>query len=71
MDDYRVIADELAADIAAGRLRPGDRLLPRGAREPKPDPNHLQHKPGHRVQIRARGLVGEGSAAAAGAHPGA
>ncbi|UKY53610.1 PLP-dependent aminotransferase family protein [Streptomyces inhibens] len=28
MDDYRVIADELAADIAAGRLRPGDRLLP-------------------------------------------
>lgn len=26
MDDYRVLADELAADIAAGRLRPGDRL---------------------------------------------
>ncbi|MFE1767002.1 PLP-dependent aminotransferase family protein [Streptomyces angustmyceticus] len=28
MDDYRAIADELAADIAAGRLHPGDRLLP-------------------------------------------
>ncbi|MFI6768930.1 PLP-dependent aminotransferase family protein [Streptomyces sp. NPDC050355] len=28
MDDYRVIADELAAEIAAGRLRPGDRLPP-------------------------------------------
>jgi DNA-binding transcriptional MocR family regulator len=33
--DYRLIADELAADIAAGRLRPGDRLPPqrRFARE--------------------------------------
>ncbi|GFE21104.1 PLP-dependent aminotransferase family protein [Streptomyces nigrescens] len=28
MDDYRVIAEELAAEIAAGRLRPGDRLPP-------------------------------------------
>lgn len=28
MDDYRVLADELAADIAAGRLRPGERLVP-------------------------------------------
>ncbi|MEU9115093.1 PLP-dependent aminotransferase family protein [Streptomyces sp. NPDC048483] len=28
MDDYRAIADELAADIASGRLRPGDRLPP-------------------------------------------
>ncbi|MEV0072495.1 PLP-dependent aminotransferase family protein [Amycolatopsis sp. NPDC050768] len=28
MDDYRVVADELAADIEAGRLRPGDRLPP-------------------------------------------
>ncbi|WP_030810054.1 PLP-dependent aminotransferase family protein [Streptomyces sp. NRRL S-337] len=28
MDDYRVLADGLAADIAAGRLRPGDRLPP-------------------------------------------
>ncbi|KIZ15470.1 PLP-dependent aminotransferase family protein [Streptomyces natalensis] len=28
MDDYRVIADELAAEIASGQLRPGDRLLP-------------------------------------------
>ncbi len=26
--DYRVIADRLAADIAAGRLKPGDRLPP-------------------------------------------
>jgi DNA-binding transcriptional MocR family regulator len=26
VDDYRVIADKLAADVAAGRLRPGDRL---------------------------------------------
>ncbi|APU14745.1 MULTISPECIES: PLP-dependent aminotransferase family protein [Actinoalloteichus] len=26
MDDYRAIADQLAADIASGRLRPGDRL---------------------------------------------
>ncbi|MET8677464.1 PLP-dependent aminotransferase family protein [Streptomyces sp. NPDC004647] len=26
MDDYRLIADAVAADIAAGRLRPGDRL---------------------------------------------
>ncbi|GAA2082743.1 PLP-dependent aminotransferase family protein [Actinomadura alba] len=35
MDDYRLIADALAADIAAGRLRPGDRLPPqrRFARE--------------------------------------
>ncbi|MCP3800236.1 PLP-dependent aminotransferase family protein [Allokutzneria sp. A3M-2-11 16] len=28
MDDYRVIADAIAADIAAGRLRPGERLIP-------------------------------------------
>ncbi|MEU7790992.1 PLP-dependent aminotransferase family protein [Amycolatopsis sp. NPDC049159] len=28
MDDYRVVADTLAADIEAGRLRPGDRLPP-------------------------------------------
>lgn len=28
MDDYRLLADVLAADIAAGRLRPGDRLAP-------------------------------------------
>lgn len=28
MDDYRVIADEIAADIAAGRLRAGERLPP-------------------------------------------
>jgi DNA-binding transcriptional MocR family regulator len=28
MDDYRVLADKLAADVAAGRLRPGDRLPP-------------------------------------------
>ncbi|HEX5540759.1 MAG TPA: PLP-dependent aminotransferase family protein [Micromonospora sp.] len=28
MDDYRLLADALAADITAGRLRPGDRLLP-------------------------------------------
>ncbi|MEU8198825.1 PLP-dependent aminotransferase family protein [Microbispora amethystogenes] len=28
MDDYRKLADEVAADIAAGRLRPGDRLPP-------------------------------------------
>lgn len=28
MDDYRAIADDLAAEIAAGRLRPGDRLPP-------------------------------------------
>jgi DNA-binding transcriptional MocR family regulator len=28
MDDYRLIADALAADIAAGRLRPGDQLPP-------------------------------------------
>ncbi|MET0235515.1 MAG: PLP-dependent aminotransferase family protein [Kibdelosporangium sp.] len=28
MDDYRLIADKLAADIAAGRLQPGDRLPP-------------------------------------------
>ncbi|MFG3118980.1 PLP-dependent aminotransferase family protein [Streptomyces sp. NPDC048197] len=28
MDDYRVLADGLAADIAAGRLRPGERLPP-------------------------------------------
>ncbi|RZQ65837.1 PLP-dependent aminotransferase family protein [Amycolatopsis suaedae] len=26
MDDFRLIADRLAADIASGRLRPGDRL---------------------------------------------
>jgi len=29
MDDYRVVADAVAADIEAGRLRPGDRLPPR------------------------------------------
>lgn len=28
MHDYRALADALAADIAAGRLRPGERLLP-------------------------------------------
>ncbi|MFD8328646.1 aminotransferase-like domain-containing protein [Streptomyces lydicus] len=28
MDDYRAIAEGVAADIAAGRLRPGDRLPP-------------------------------------------
>ncbi|MFB9904566.1 aminotransferase-like domain-containing protein [Allokutzneria oryzae] len=28
MDDYRVIADAIAADIASGRLRPGERLIP-------------------------------------------
>lgn len=28
MDDYRQLADGIAADIAAGRLRPGDRLPP-------------------------------------------
>ncbi|WP_043626612.1 PLP-dependent aminotransferase family protein [Nonomuraea candida] len=28
MDDYRRVADDVAADIAAGRLRPGDRLPP-------------------------------------------
>ncbi|MGH3460567.1 MAG: GntR family transcriptional regulator, partial [Kribbellaceae bacterium] len=35
MEDYRLIADRLAADVAAGRLRPGDRLPPqrRFARE--------------------------------------
>ncbi|GAA4435405.1 aminotransferase-like domain-containing protein [Phytohabitans houttuyneae] len=31
MDDYRLIADQLADDIAAGRLRPGDRLPPQRA----------------------------------------
>ena len=28
VDDYRVIADKLAAEVTAGRLRPGDRLPP-------------------------------------------
>ncbi|MGH3392366.1 MAG: GntR family transcriptional regulator, partial [Actinomadura sp.] len=28
MEDYRLIADALAADIAAGRLGPGERLAP-------------------------------------------
>ncbi|GAB3875121.1 PLP-dependent aminotransferase family protein [Kibdelosporangium lantanae] len=28
MDDYRLIADDLAADITAGRLKPGDQLPP-------------------------------------------
>ncbi len=28
MDDYRLLADQLAADIMAGRLRPGERLEP-------------------------------------------
>jgi len=27
MDDFRKIAAEIAADVTAGRLRPGDRLL--------------------------------------------
>ncbi|WP_326571094.1 PLP-dependent aminotransferase family protein [Actinacidiphila glaucinigra] len=31
MDDYRTVADAVAADIAAGRLRPGDRLAPQRA----------------------------------------
>ncbi|MFD4642907.1 PLP-dependent aminotransferase family protein [Lentzea sp. NPDC058436] len=31
MDDYRRIADAVAAEIAAGRLRPGDRLPPQRA----------------------------------------
>jgi len=35
MEDYRAIADQVAADVAAGHLRPGDRLPPqrRFARE--------------------------------------
>ncbi len=28
MEDYRIVADEIAADVEAGRLRPGDRLPP-------------------------------------------
>ncbi|MFI0481242.1 PLP-dependent aminotransferase family protein [Actinomadura sp. 9N215] len=31
MEDYRRVADEMAADIASGRLRPGDRLPPQRA----------------------------------------
>ncbi|QKG18957.1 PLP-dependent aminotransferase family protein [Actinomadura verrucosospora] len=31
MEDYRRVADAVAADIAAGRLRPGDRLPPQRA----------------------------------------
>jgi DNA-binding transcriptional MocR family regulator len=31
VEDYRLIADALAGDIAAGRLRPGDRLPPQRA----------------------------------------
>ncbi|WP_141575705.1 PLP-dependent aminotransferase family protein [Actinomadura sp. WMMA1423] len=31
MDDFRRVADELAADISAGRLRPGERLPPQRA----------------------------------------
>src|SRR6478735_3345230 len=31
VDDYRRIADRLADDIAAGRLRPGERLPPQRA----------------------------------------
>ena len=31
MDDYRTVADAVAADITAGRLRPGDRLAPQRA----------------------------------------
>ncbi|MGP4025682.1 aminotransferase-like domain-containing protein [Actinomadura sp. 3N407] len=31
MDDYRRVADAVAAEIAAGRLRPGDRLPPQRA----------------------------------------
>ncbi|GHH55657.1 GntR family transcriptional regulator [Lentzea cavernae] len=31
MEDYRRIADAVAADVAAGRLRPGDRLPPQRA----------------------------------------
>ncbi|MEW2360167.1 PLP-dependent aminotransferase family protein [Spirillospora sp. NPDC029432] len=31
MDDFRRVADAVAADIAAGRLRPGDRLPPQRA----------------------------------------
>ncbi|MDQ7907127.1 PLP-dependent aminotransferase family protein [Phytohabitans sp. ZYX-F-186] len=31
VDDYRLIAEALAGDIAAGRLRPGDRLPPQRA----------------------------------------
>ncbi|WP_414940958.1 PLP-dependent aminotransferase family protein [Amycolatopsis sp. cmx-11-51] len=35
MEDYRIVADEISADVEAGRLRPGDRLPPqrRFARE--------------------------------------
>ncbi|MFI6305129.1 PLP-dependent aminotransferase family protein [Amycolatopsis thailandensis] len=28
MEDYRIVADEISADVEAGRLRPGDRLPP-------------------------------------------
>jgi DNA-binding transcriptional MocR family regulator len=59
MDDYRLIADRLAADIAAGRLRAGDRLPPqrRFARQ-----HHIANSTAARVygELVRRGLaVGE------------
>lgn len=72
MDDYRALADGVAADIAAGRLRPGDRLPPqrRFARD-----HGIAGSTASRVygELVRRGLVvgevGRGSFVRAGAPP--
>jgi DNA-binding transcriptional MocR family regulator len=72
MDDYRAIANRLAADISAGRLRPGDRLPPqrRFARD-----HGIAGSTASRVygELVRRGLlvgeVGRGSFVRAGAPP--
>jgi DNA-binding transcriptional MocR family regulator len=72
MDDYRALADRVAADIASGRLRPGDRLPPqrRFARD-----HAIAGSTASRVygELVRRGLVvgeiGRGSFVRAGAPP--
>src|SRR5690606_41452076 len=57
MEDYRSIADAVAADIAAGRLRPGDRLPPQRAFARR---HGIAASTASRVypELAARGLVG-------------
>ncbi|MGW1894488.1 aminotransferase-like domain-containing protein [Streptomyces sp. NPDC002004] len=72
MDDYRRIADRVAADIASGRLKPGDRLPPQRLFARR---RHIAASTAGRVyaELVRRGLVvgevGRGTFVRAGAPP--
>ncbi|WP_157875935.1 aminotransferase class I/II-fold pyridoxal phosphate-dependent enzyme, partial [Streptacidiphilus griseoplanus] len=74
MEDYRAVADALAAEIAAGRLRPGDRLPPQRAFARS---RGIANSTAGRVyrELTSRGLVvgevGRGTFVRAAAPPGA